>query len=64
MKVVTIDLLEGEQRVLELEPAEGRDPMEPGWVYPRRFMLRVVKMFEGAALLEYVPVSNGPATNS
>ena len=63
-RVVTIDLLEGEQRVLELEPAEGRDPTEPGWVYPRQFVLRVVKVFEGAAVLEYGPVSNGPATNS
>ena len=62
--MVTIDLLDGEQRVLEFEAAEGRDPMEPGWVYPRRFMLRVVKVFEGAALLEYGPVSHGPATNS
>ena len=62
--MVIIDLLEGEQRVLEFEAAAGRDPMEPGWVYPRRFMLRVVKVFEGAALLEYGPVSNGPATNS
>ena len=51
-KAVTIDLIEGEHRVLKLEAAEGSDPTEPGWAFTRQFLVRVVKVVDGAALLE------------
>ena len=57
-RAATVDLVEGEQRVVDLEAAEGRDPTEPGPVYPRQLELRVVKVLEGAALLEYGPVGD------
>ena len=63
-RAVTIDLLEGEQRVLQLEGAAGPDPTTPGRAYARQLALRVVKVFEGAAVLEYGPVGNRPTTNS
>ena len=63
-RAVTIDLLEGEQRVLQLEGAAGRDPTTPGREYAQQLALRVVKVLEGAAVLEYGPVGNLPATDS
>ena len=63
-RAATVDLVEGEQRVVDLEAAEGRDPTEPSPVYPRQLVLRVVKVFEGAALLEYGPVGDQPAVDS
>ena len=60
-RAATVDLVEGEQRVVDPAAAEGRDPTEPGPVYPRQLVLRVVKVFEGAALLEYGPVGDQPA---
>ena len=63
-RAVAIDLLEGEQRVLQLKAAEGPGPMEPGRAYPRELALRVVKVLEGAAVLKYGRASNGPATDS
>ena len=63
-KAAKVNLVEGEQRVFELMTAEGRDPWEPGRAVPRRFVLRVVKVFDGAALLDYGPVSDQPATDS
>ena len=56
-KAVNIDLVEGEHRVLKIEAAEGPDPTEPGWALPRQFLVRVVKVVDGAALLEYGPAS-------
>lgn len=52
-RAVTIDLLEGEQRLLPLKAAEGPDPAEPGWEDARQLVLRVVRVLEGAAVLEY-----------
>ena len=49
-KAATIDLVEGEQRVLELKAAEGRDRTEPGWEYPRQFALRVVRVSGGGCV--------------
>jgi hypothetical protein len=63
-KVAIVDLVEGQQCVLELNAAESRDPTGPGWASRRQFVLRVVKVFDGAALLEYGPVSDQPATDS
>ena len=63
-RAATVDLVEGAQRVLELEAAESRDPTEPAGAYSRHFVLRVVKVFEGAALLEYGPVGDQPAVDS
>jgi hypothetical protein len=57
-KAVTIDLVEGTHRVLKLDPAEGPDPTELGWSFPRRFLVRVVRVFDGAALLAYGPADD------
>ena len=61
-KAVTIDLVEGAHRVLELDAAEGPDPTEPGWARRRRFLVRVAKVLDGAALVEYSPADDQPAT--
>ena len=63
-KAVTIDPVEGAHRVLELDAAEGPDPLEPGWAFPRRFLVRVVKVVDGAVLLEYGPAAEQPPTDS
>ena len=63
-KAVTIDLIEGEHRVLKLEAAEGSDPTEPGWAFTRQFLVRVVKVVDGAALLEYGSVSDHSAVDA
>ena len=63
-KAVTIDLVEGEHRVLKLEAAEGPDPTEPGWAFTRQFLVRVVKVVDGAALLEYGSVSDHSAVDA
>ena len=52
-KAARIDLVEGAHRVLELDAAEGQDRTDPDWTNPRRFVLRVVKVLSGAAVLEY-----------
>ena len=52
-KAVIIDVVEGEHRILEMDAAAGPDPSVPGWAYARRLYVRVVKVLEGAALLEY-----------
>ena len=54
-KTTTIDLVEGERRVLELDAAEGPDPTKSGSQHPRRLVLRVVKVVGGAGLLDYGP---------
>ena len=63
-KAVSIDLVEGEHRVLKIEAAEGPDPTEPGWALPRQFLVRVVKVVDGAALLEYGPASHHSAVEA
>ena len=54
-KAATIDLVEGEHRVLELDAAEGTGPAQSGREHPRRLVLRVVEVVRGAALLDYGP---------
>lgn len=63
-KAATVDLVEGARRILSLEAAEGRDPTEPGWAYPRQLALWVARVLDGAALVEYGPVDGQPAADS
>ena len=51
----TIDVVEGEQRIIELDAAEGPDSTEPGRAFQRRLVLAVVKIMGRAALLRYCP---------
>ena len=54
-KMATIDLVEGEQCILEFDTTEGPDSTEPGWAFPRQLVLVVVKIMGRAALLRYYP---------
>ena len=54
-RTATIDLVEGEQRVLELDAAEAPNATEPGWAFPRQLVLEVVRIMGRAALLRYYP---------
>lgn len=48
-----VDLVEGAHQVLDVKAAQGPDRTDPGWAYPRRFVLRVAKVLDRAAVLEY-----------
>lgn len=52
-KATTIDLVEGERRVLELDAADGSGPTESARWAPRRLVLRVIKIVGRAALPDY-----------
>ena len=60
-RVATIDLVEGEQRVLDLAGAAGPDRTDAGRANPRQLVLRVVKVLGGAAMWEYRLRTDGPA---
>ena len=51
----TIDLVEGERRVLEFDAGEEAGSARSGRKRPRRLVLRVVEVVGGAALLDYGP---------
>ena len=63
-QAVTIDFVEGVHRVLEVDAAQGPDPTKSGWAFRRKLLVRVVKVVDGAALLEYSPANEQPATES
>ena len=63
-KMVSLELSEGERRVLEFTRGEGPDPSEPGWEYPRKLILAVVKVVGSVVLFDYFPDSRKKSQSS